>query len=410
MNPGTFYFYHYTPGHPPCNVGFLKLNSRFSACSIELHIRNIPVSQGDTLKLGAFYPKDDRLLAVPLSDIVTKTNAVFAKYDIPETLFANHGTLPEVGGFFLTLPDGNMVAATMPNTTFHPQSLHFLEDAEPMARKDETRAVPTMASAEDASTVPAPEPTKNIAAAPATTPVEHTSEIAATTQVERVPETAATPTVERAPETATATRAERAPETAATVTMKNAPETAATPTVERAPETAATPTVERAPETATTVTMKNAPETATTPPQEETPGIPTMATPMENDAPTAVPAETMARKASATKQGIRKISRQELRILPRKYWNLSNNSFLMHGYYNYNHLLLVEKDGYYLVGVPGIYSARESHAASLFGFPKFTDEYNDNMQLTSEEQNNYGTFGYWCCEIRIPAARGTNRP
>jgi len=362
MNPGTFYFYHYTPGHPPCNVGFLKLNSRFSACSIELHIRNIPVSQGDTLKLGAFYPKDDRLLAVPLSDIVTKTNAVFAKYDIPETLFANHGTLPEVGGFFLTLPDGNMVAATMPNTTFHPQSLHFLEDAEPMARKDETRAVPTMASAEDASTVPAPEPTKNIAAAPATTPVEHTSEIAATTQVERVPETAATPTVERAPETAT------------------------------------------------TVTMKNAPETATTPPQEETPGIPTMATPMENDAPTAVPAETMARKASATKQGIRKISRQELRILPRKYWNLSNNSFLMHGYYNYNHLLLVEKDGYYLVGVPGIYSARESHAASLFGFPKFTDEYNDNMQLTSEEQNNYGTFGYWCCEIRIPAARGTNRP
>ncbi len=374
MNPGTFYFYHYTPGHPPCNVGFLKLNSRFSACSIELHIRNIPVSQGDTLKLGAFYPKDDRLLAVPLSDIVTKTNAVFAKYDIPETLFANHGTLPEVGGFFLTLPDGNMVAATMPNTTFHPQSLHFLEDAEPMARKDETRAVPTMASAEDASTVPAPEPTKNIAAAPATTPVEHTSEIAATTQVERAPETAATPTVERAPETATATRAERAPETAATVTMKNAP------------------------------------ETATTPPQEETPGIPTMATPMENDVPTAVPAETMARKASATKQGIRKISRQELRILPRKYWNLSNNSFLMHGYYNYNHLLLVEKDGYYLVGVPGIYSARESHAASLFGFPKFTDEYNDNMQLTSEEQNNYGTFGYWCCEIRIPAARGTNRP
>ncbi len=362
MNPGTFYFYHYTPGRPPCNVGFLKLNSRFSACSIELHIRNIPVSQGDTLKLGAFYPKDDRLLAVPLSDIVTKTNAVFAKYDIPETLFANHGTLPEVGGFFLTLPDGNMVAATMPNTTFHPQSLHFLEDAEPMARKDETRAVPTMASAEDASTVPAPEPTKNIAAAPATTPVEHTSEIAATTQVERAPETAA------------ATRAERAPETAATVTMKNAP------------------------------------ETATTPPQEETPGIPTMATPMENDVPTAVPAETMARKASATKQGIRKISRQELRILPRKYWNLSNNSFLLHGYYNYNHLLLVEKDGYYLVGVPGIYSARESHAASLFGFPKFTDEYNDNMQLTSEEQNNYGTFGYWCCEIRIPAARGTNRP
>lgn len=102
---------------------------------------------------------------------------------------------------------------------------------------------------------------------------------------------------------------------------------------------------------------------------------------------------------AAPEQIVRKIKRQELRILPRKYWNLSNNSFLMHGYYNYNHLLLVEKDGYYLVGVPGIYSTREAHAASLFGFPRFTDEYNGTMRLTSEEQNTYGTFGYWCCEV-----------
>lgn len=51
---------------------------------------------------------------------------------------------------------------------------------------------------------------------------------------------------------------------------------------------------------------------------------------------------------------------------------------LLHGYHNYHHLLLLEEDEHQWLGVPGIYSPREAHAAELFGFPQFTREYHQN--------------------------------
>jgi hypothetical protein len=93
---------------------------------------------------------------------------------------------------------------------------------------------------------------------------------------------------------------------------------------------------------------------------------------------------------------IRKIKHAELSILPRKYWNLANNSFLMHGYHNYHHLLLVQKDDHFWVGVPGIYATREAKAADLFGFPQFTQAYNDCLTLTNDERDEHENFGYWC--------------
>lgn len=98
----------------------------------------------------------------------------------------------------------------------------------------------------------------------------------------------------------------------------------------------------------------------------------------------------------APANSVRKIQRSDLSCLPRRHWNIANNSFLLHGYYNYNHLLLIEEDGHYWLGVPGIYDPRESHAAELFGFSQFTDSYNHQLALTDEECNDYGRFGYWC--------------
>ena len=61
---------------------------------------------------------------------------------------------------------------------------------------------------------------------------------------------------------------------------------------------------------------------------------------------------------------------------------------------------LIEKDGHYWLGVPGIYDPREARAARLFGFPQFTDSYNDSLQLTDEECNPHENFGYWCCYLK----------
>ncbi|WP_207657692.1 DUF6128 domain-containing protein [Faecalicatena contorta] len=95
-------------------------------------------------------------------------------------------------------------------------------------------------------------------------------------------------------------------------------------------------------------------------------------------------------------ENVRKIQRSELSVLPRRYWNIANNSFLMHGYHNYHHLMLVESDGHYWIGVPGVYTPREARAAELFGFPQFTKSHVEHLNLTSDERDESDNFGHWC--------------
>lgn len=94
-----------------------------------------------------------------------------------------------------------------------------------------------------------------------------------------------------------------------------------------------------------------------------------------------------------------KIQRQELSRLPRKEWRIANNSFLLHGFYNYHHLLYVEEDGNVLIGVPGIYHEKEQEAARAFGFPEFRRLTNNEIALEENERNTYEDFGYWCRQI-----------
>lgn len=101
-----------------------------------------------------------------------------------------------------------------------------------------------------------------------------------------------------------------------------------------------------------------------------------------------------------SRETVHKIQRSDLSMLPRRCWNLANNSFLMHGYHNYHHLLLVEEDGHFWLGVPGIYAPREARAAELFGFPQFTQTYTSQLDLSSDECEDSKKFGYWCRFIR----------
>ena len=63
---------------------------------------------------------------------------------------------------------------------------------------------------------------------------------------------------------------------------------------------------------------------------------------------------------------IMKIQRGEISILPRCEWKLANNNFLLHGYYNYRHLVLIDEGNQLKLGVPGIYHEREARAAATF--------------------------------------------
>lgn len=61
-----------------------------------------------------------------------------------------------------------------------------------------------------------------------------------------------------------------------------------------------------------------------------------------------------------------------LKTLAPEYRKLANNSFLLHGFYNYRHIILgyyqdEKRQGYY-VGVPGNFDEREQMVAEMFGF------------------------------------------
>ena len=64
-----------------------------------------------------------------------------------------------------------------------------------------------------------------------------------------------------------------------------------------------------------------------------------------------------------------------------------HNSFLLHGYYNYGHLVLDEKNGRSRLGVPGNYYEREEVVASMFGFPDF--------EPAKGREKQTGVFGYY---------------
>ena len=90
------------------------------------------------------------------------------------------------------------------------------------------------------------------------------------------------------------------------------------------------------------------------------------------------------------------ITPRDFVILSRKYQELVQNSFLLHGYYNYGHVILTrikEKNGerFYL-GVPGVYYTREKQAALMFGFEGFE---------AGTEQAVDGGFGYYMKQVDI---------
>lgn len=94
-----------------------------------------------------------------------------------------------------------------------------------------------------------------------------------------------------------------------------------------------------------------------------------------------------------------KISRQDLSRLARCEWKLANNSFLLHGFYNYHHLLYIEEGENCWIGVPGIYHEKEKAAAGAFGFPQFLRITEGEVELSEEESNPVEDFGYWCRSV-----------
>lgn len=90
------------------------------------------------------------------------------------------------------------------------------------------------------------------------------------------------------------------------------------------------------------------------------------------------------------------VSPEMLKCLNQNEIDIAGNSFLLHGYYNFRHILFGRvRDNLdntkYFIGVPGMYCNRERYMASMFGFNNFKKSHR------SDYANPY--FGYWYQEI-----------
>ncbi len=83
-------------------------------------------------------------------------------------------------------------------------------------------------------------------------------------------------------------------------------------------------------------------------------------------------------------------------ILQQGYQKLVHNSFLLHGFYNYGHMILGklsdEEGAPVYIGVPGVYYEREKQAAQMFGFVGFE---------STEHPVQAGSYGYYMIEVEI---------
>ena len=92
------------------------------------------------------------------------------------------------------------------------------------------------------------------------------------------------------------------------------------------------------------------------------------------------------------------IKPQDIGLLPRENWVYGNNSFLLHGYYNYRYLILARlgksgERGRYILGVPGHYGNNEKYMAAMFGFDRFV--------RSPRQPPRDSRFGYWYTDLNF---------
>ena len=304
MNPGTFYLYEYENSKRTRNVGFIKTSRHYRSCILQIHARGIPVGNGASMELRAFFRgEDDVLLSVQIAVLNCFGHNISTRLSVSESRFPEGRPLAQIDGFLIKLP-GNA-----PSLFWMASDLFFDADI----RKLKTISTMQNEKPVDSSAVQNKKPVDS-----------------------------------------SAVQNEKPADSSAVQNQK-----------------------------------------------------PADASDMQN----SHPAETAAAETDiSASTNARKIRRSEMSQLPRKFWPLANNSFLLHGYHNYGHLLLIEEDSRLWLGVPGTYAPQEARAADLFGFPRFTRSYARLPELTAEERADDGDFGHWCRCVGNVSCTGNPSP
>ena len=376
MNPGICYVYEYDNNQRKRNAGFLKIVRHYQSCILQIHVRGLPLGNGTTLELCAFYLSGRNMVGATVASLTCFSRSISVRLPVSESHFPEHRPLSEIDGFLIRLPgsrDTVFWAASEKDLNMDPAHMILpgdpktespVQEIPPAAKSTKLQEnSPTSGTAFPPAGAPAPEASHF----PENTPTEenHSSQEASLPQEENLPQENTLPHEEDLPQGSALPHEE-----------------------DLSPENP------RSPEPASPAEAPLPHETpdAPGPKADQTTGKPEeSASPMQ-----AAEQDSRIPEQNPHSPSARKIQRSDISKLPRRFWFLANNSFLLHGCHNYNHLLLVEEDGHVWLGVPGIYDVREARAADLFGFPQFTRSYAPLLGLSEDERNDEADFGHWC--------------
>lgn len=373
------YIYEYTSGKKNKNTGFAKVESRNGSCRMQICLQKLPREE-KALNMYGFVREGGWLLGIFLGTLTVRGGLGQARLETPsEKIGGSAYALSQLAGLWIDSAGGRKYLTVFDDEGVDVEKLVTELPKEPKKEREEERA-------EEAET--GKEHGEGFASEPETVEAEGIVEAGVTVEVGKSVEAEETVGAE---ETVEAKETVEAEESAEADNSVEAEETVKAQ--KKAPEAGE-------PAGTTEHTKKGErPEAEEKLCAQEAPACPVKGCPcgkrkgrledlnrkwkeLEKRCTPAscLPGEELAEGFFLTLR--------ELPLLKQGGWPFGNNSFLMHGLCTYQHLLLGrQRDGGYLLGIPGIFANQELFMANMFGFPEFKEV---SRRRPGEP------FGYWC--------------
>ncbi len=407
------YLYLYEQGIKSRNIGFAKAEKRDQRCLFEVHMKNTGYSLSP-VQVYFYVQKGPQLIGISLGKFtLNRGSGEFKTILNPEDIENSGYLLDDVKGIYIPLSERTMLVSQWDDDEFKRESfvdLAVLSDDD----KSELSETDSSDSAREAIS-PQPQNNSETQAANASPVTEHTSEAQAAEtsflpqNTSEIPVPESSQTAQDTPETATADVSDLAdnpmhsqsgePSPPKSEEPLHAAETPAPKTTAKTRDALkaveALPLPERRTAGFHTVGKKPRPaQTNHAPRQEADSGHSKSETPEDwhlrwrfilENFPVMTPFSGDEHTLCV------RLELKDIRQLPRQFWYFGNNSFLLHGFFNYRYIILgmTEEFGVkkWFIGVPGVFQNPERVMAALFGFPEFRSE--------KPSEINTGQFGYW---------------
>ena len=445
------YLYLYEHGKKGHNIGFAKIEKRDIHCRVEIHMKNTGYSIAP-IPVYFYTQKQQEFGGILLGNIsLSHGNGDFKIILNTENLADSGYSLDTITGIFIPLSEQIMFVSQWNDTEFIRERFTVLEKDSLIKEVDKeknnvhthsssiqnvpqnTQASSTQSSLQNTQT----SSTQNVPQHAQASSTQNAPQNTQTSSTQNVPQHAQASSTQSSPQNTQASSTQNVPQNTQTSSTQNVPQHAQASSTQNVPQNTQASSTQNVPQNMVQSTVKTIRESATTSAAKTPPSScqaihPSAQTTKNNSmaanlkAAEAVPKNCRnmyKRNSMHPSSGQQKspenwelkwkfilenypimtpfagdentlcvrFELKDLRMLPRQYWYLGNNSFLLHGFFNYRYLILgmtkTNGNKRWFLGIPGVFQNPERVMASLFGFPEFRNEKSAPV--------NTGEFGYW---------------